>query len=113
MLNKNNIIGINKNLKIKNINVGDIILIEYETFGGYWNIKKFIGICIAKKNKGINTRITLRNVIDNVAIEYSFFLYSIDNIQIKKIFIQKKYNIRKSKLYYLRKKNLNYSKYVY
>ena len=49
MLNKNNIIGINKNLKIKNINVGDIILIEYETFGGYWNIKKFIGICIAKK----------------------------------------------------------------
>ena len=66
-----------------------------------------------KKNKGINTRITLRNVIDNVAIEYSFFLYSIDNIQIKKIFIQKKYNIRKSKLYFLRKKNLNYSKYVY
>ena len=32
MLNKNNIIGINKNLKIKNINVGDIILIAYELF---------------------------------------------------------------------------------
>ena len=59
MLNKNSIIGINKNLKIKSIKIGDILLLEYETFGGYWNIKKFIGICIAKKNKGI------KNVIKN------------------------------------------------
>ncbi len=111
MLYKENIIGINKQLKIKNIKVGDILILEYESFGGYWNIKKFVGICIAKKNKGINTRLILRNVIDNIAIEYSFFLYSIDNINIKKIFIQKKYNVRKNKLYFLRKKNLNFSKY--
>lgn len=111
MLKKNCIIGINNNLIFKNIKIGDILSLEYESFGGYWNIKKFIGICISKKNKDINTRITLRNVIDNISIEYSFFLYAMDNIFIKKIYMQKKYKIRKSKLYFLRKKNLNYSKY--
>lgn len=110
MFNKNKIIGINKKITINNIKVGDAIALEYESYGGYWNIKKFVGICIAKRNKGINTRIILRNVIDNIAIEYSFFLYSIDNVSIKNIFLIKYANIKKSKLLYLRKKNINRSK---
>jgi len=63
-----------------------------------------------KKNKGINTKIILRNVLSNVSIEYDFFLFGSDILDIKKVNIIKNVNINKGKLYFLRKKNLNKSK---
>jgi ribosomal protein L19 len=110
MFNKNKIIGINKNLTNLIIKIGDILEVKYEIREGYWNVKKFTGICICKKNKGNNTKLILRNIVDNVSVEYDFFLFGSDILSIKKLDVVKNINLNKGKLYFLRKKNLNKSK---
>lgn len=111
MLSKNNkIIGLNFNLKPDYFRVGDIVSIKYESKQGYWAIKTFIGICIAKKNKNKNTKIILRNVITYTAVEYNFFLYSTDIVEVKKLEKKKNVSLRRAKLFYLREAKLNKSK---
>lgn len=113
MLITKKIIGFAKKQIITSLDrftVGDIIEIKYEIRKGYWALKTFTGICIAKKKLNERTKVILRNVINSISMEYNFFLYSPDIVNIKKI---KKYRIvkhSKAKLYYLRTKSLNQSK---
>jgi ribosomal protein L19 len=58
--------------------------VKYESRKGYWALKTFIGICIAKKNAKEKTKIILRNVINNVSVEYNLYIYSSDIVEIKK-----------------------------
>jgi len=91
MFKKNKIIGLNRNLRNLIIKIGDVLEVKYEIREGYWNIKKFTGICISKKNKGSNTKIILRNIVNNISVEYDFFLFGLDVLGIKKIRCYKKY----------------------
>ena len=67
---------------------------------------KFVGICIARRNKGLGSTFILRNVISGIGVEMMFELYS---PAIKKIEVLKLERRRRAKLYYLRDKPLKYS----
>ncbi len=67
---------------------------------------KFVGICIARRNKGLGSTFILRNVIQGMAVEMMFELYS---PMIKEIQVLKLERRRRAKLYYLRDKPLKYS----
>ena len=59
----------------------------------------FEGICIARKNNGINSNFTIRKISHGEGVEKVFPLLS---PLIDKIEITKKGNVRRAKLYYLR-----------
>ena len=110
MFNKAKVIGFNRNLTNFYCKVGDILEVRYESKQGYWSLKSFTGRCISKKKKGVNTKVILRNVVDNVCVEYDFFLYGSDIIEIRKLNSLNNINLNRGKLYYLRLQNLNKSK---
>ena len=110
MFNKKKVIGFNRNLKNFKFRVGDILKLRYQTRYGHWTLKKFTGRCISKKRKGTNTKVILRTVVDNICVEYDFFLYGGDVVELKKLSPIHNINTNRGKLYYLRKKNMNKSK---
>ena len=67
---------------------------------------RFVGICIARRNKGLGSTFILRNVIDGIGVEMMFELYS---PAIKEIQVLKLERRRRAKLYYLRDKPAKYS----
>ena len=69
-------------------------------------VTKFVGICIARRNKGLGSNFILRNVIDGVGVEMMFELYSPALREIKVLKLERR---RRAKLYYLRDKPLKYS----
>ena len=87
--------------KIPDFNSGDTIIV-------YVKVKEkkrerdqaFEGICISKKNAGINSSFTVRKISYGEGVERVFPLYSPN---ISKIELKTKGNVRRAKLYYLRK----------
>ena len=67
---------------------------------------RFVGICIARRNKRLGSTFVLRNVIGGEGVERTFELYS---PVIKKIEVLKLERRRRAKLYYLRDKPLKES----
>lgn len=63
-------------------------------------IQKFEGVCIARKNAGLNSAFTVRRVADGIGIERVFPLYSPKIAQIDRL---REGRVRRAKLYYLRK----------
>ena len=63
-------------------------------------VQAFEGICISKKNAGINSSFTVRKISYGEGVERVFPLYSPN---ISKIELKTKGNVRRAKLYYLRK----------
>ena len=59
----------------------------------------FLGLCISKKNKGINSTFVIRNIIANEGIEFQIPYYS---PLLKNLVIVNKKKTRASKLYYVR-----------
>lgn len=90
--------------------VGDIISIEYFSVMSGLQLRKFVGICIRTTNNvNINNNyITLRNVFNGVAMEFSFYNNWNQIVSLNKLGIKFK-KLRKSKLYYLRKQILSNS----
>ena len=64
-------------------------------------VQVFEGVCIAKKNAGINSAFTVRKISYGEGIERVIPLFS---PQISKIELVKSGDVRRSKLYYLRKR---------
>lgn len=96
--------------RVTSYKVGDVLSLLYENKGGFWKVRKFTGICISVTGKGINERITLRNIINGMAVEFSFYSNANSVIEIRKLPIIKLRKVKKSKLYYLRDKRTNLSK---
>ena len=67
---------------------------------------RFVGICIAKRNRGLGSTFILRNVINGFPVEMTFELFSPKLIDIKVLKLERR---RRAKLYYLRDKPLKYS----
>ena len=66
--------------------------------GSRERVQAFEGVCIARKNAGINSSFTVRKISYGEGVERIFPLYS-PNIEIKVI---RKGIVRRAKLYYLR-----------
>ena len=92
---------IKQSRKIPDFNPGDTIVVNVKV-----KEKKrerdqaFEGVCIAKKNAGVNSSFTVRKISYGEGVERVFPLYSPN---ISKINIKTKGNVRRAKLYYLRK----------
>ena len=81
-------------------NSGDTVKVHLKVKEGEKErIQVFEGVCIAKKNAGVNSSFTVRKISYGEGIERVLPYYS---PQISKIEIVKKGDVRRSKLYYLR-----------
>ena len=84
-------------------NSGDTLKVHLKVKEGEKErIQVFEGVCIAKKNAGINSSFTVRKISYGEGIERVLPYYS---PQISKIEVVKRGDVRRSKLYYLRSRS--------
>ena len=99
-INKAAIKKIIANKKITDFSPGDTIKVGVKIVEGKRErIQYFEGVCIAKKNRDINSSFTVRKISFGEGVERTFALYSPNVDSIKVIRAGK---VRRAKLYYLR-----------
>ena len=99
-INKAAIKKIVANKKIIDFSPGDTIKVGVKIIEGKRErIQYFEGVCIAKKNRDINSSFTVRKISFGEGVERTFALYSPNVDSIKVIRSGK---VRRAKLYYLR-----------
>lgn len=94
------------NLKMSQFNRGDVLSIKILNSKSKKRKQTLVGLCIAKRNRGINSSFTIRSIIGGEGVEHTFPLYSPLISQIQVLFIKnnkEKRLFRSSKLYYIRK----------
>lgn len=69
--------------------------------GGRERIQAFEGVCIARRNNGVNSSFTVRKISYGEGVERVFPLYS---PRIDKITVLRQGDVRRAKLYYLRER---------
>ena len=99
-INKEAIKKIFANKKIADFSPGDTVKIGVKIIEGKRErIQYFEGVCIAKKNRDLNSSFTVRKISFGEGVERTFALYSPNVDSIKVIRSGK---VRRAKLYYLR-----------
>ena len=99
-INKENVKKILGTNKINEFSPGDTIKVGVKIVEGKRErIQYFEGVCIAKKNRDINSSFTVRKISFGEGVERTFALYSPN---VASIDIIRKGKVRKAKLYYLR-----------
>ena len=99
-INKAAIKKITANKKITEFSPGDSIKVGVKIVEGKRErIQYFEGVCIAKKNRDLNSSFTVRKISFGEGVERTFALYSPNVDSIKVIRSGK---VRRAKLYYLR-----------
>ena len=99
-INQANVKKIAAEKKLPNFSAGDIVKVGVRiTEGKRDRIQYFEGVCIAKKNRDINSSFTVRKISFGEGGERTFALYSsiVDSIK-----VIRSGKVRKAKLYYLR-----------
>ena len=99
-INQANVKKIAAEKKLPNFFPGDIIKVGVRiTEGKRDRIQYFEGVCIAKKNRDLNSSFTVRKISFGEGVERTFALYStiIDSIK-----VTRSGKVRRAKLYYLR-----------
>ncbi len=86
--------------EIPTFQAGDTIRVNVKvTEGSRERVQAFEGVCIARRNRGLNSSFTIRKISYNEGVERVFPLYSpiIDSIVVVRRGV-----VRRAKLYYLR-----------
>ena len=99
-INKANVQKIIQKKKIPEFFPGDTIRVGVRIVEGKRErIQNFEGVCIAKKNRDINSSFTVRKISFGEGVERTFALYSpvVDSIK-----VIRSGDVRRAKLYYLR-----------
>ncbi len=99
-INQANVKKIVAEKKLPNFFPGDIVKIGVRiTEGKRDRIQYFEGVCIAKKNRDLNSSFTVRKISFGEGVERTFALYSpiVDSIK-----VIRSGKVRRAKLYYLR-----------
>jgi large subunit ribosomal protein L19 len=99
-INQYNVRKILSEKKIPNFFPGDVVKVGVRiTEGKKERIQYFEGVCIAKKNRDLNSSFTVRKISFGEGVERTFPLYGtvIDSIQ-----VIRSGKVRRAKLYYLR-----------
>ena len=99
-INQHNVKKILADKKIPEFFPGDIVKVGVRiTEGKKDRIQYFEGVCIARKNRDLNSSFTVRKISFGEGVERTFALYSPNVDSIKVIRSGK---VRRAKLYYLR-----------
>ena len=99
-INQQNVKKILSEKKIPEFYPGDVVKVGVRiTEGKKDRIQYFEGVCIAKKNRDINSSFTVRKISFGEGVERTFALY-IPNVDSIKVIRSGK--VRRAKLYYLR-----------
>ncbi len=86
--------------KVPEFAPGDTLVVNVKIVeGNRERIQAFEGVCIARRNRGLNSSFTMRKISYGEGVERVFPLYSprIDSIR-----LVRRGNVRRAKLYYLR-----------
>ena len=81
-------------------NPGDTVIVNVKVKEGTRErLQAFEGVCIAKKNRGLNSSFTVRKISHGEGVERVFQTYSplVDEIK-----VSRRGDVRRAKLYYLR-----------
>ena len=79
---------------------GDTVVVQVRVKEGTLRrLQAFEGVCIGKRNRGLNSAFTVRKISHGVGVERTFQTYSplVDSITVKR-----RGDVRQAKLYYLR-----------
>merc|ERR1712159_763656 len=99
-INQHNVKKILSEKKVPDFFPGDVVKVGVRiTEGKKERIQYFEGVCIAKRNRDINSSFTVRKISFGEGVERTFALYSPIIGSIK---IVRSGKVRRSKLYYLR-----------
>ena len=88
------------NREIPDFSPGDTVVVQVKVKeGNRERLQAFEGVCIGKRNRGLNSAFTLRKISHGVGVERTFQTYSpmIDSLSVKR-----RGDVRQAKLYYLR-----------
>ena len=99
-INQHNVKKILAEKKIPEFYPGDVVKVGVRiTEGKKERIQYFEGVCIAKKNRDLNSSFTVRKISFGEGVERTFALYSpiVDSIK-----VIRSGKVRRAKLYYLR-----------
>ena len=99
-INQANVKRIAAEKKLPDFFPGDILKVGVKiTEGKRDRIQNFEGVCIAKKNRDLNSSFTVRKISFGEGVERTFALYSsiVDSIK-----VVRSGKVRRAKLYYLR-----------
>ena len=79
---------------------GDTVVVQVKVKEGTRErLQAFEGVCIGKRNRGLNSAFTVRKISHGVGVERTFQTYSkiVESISVKR-----RGDVRQAKLYYLR-----------
>ena len=79
---------------------GDTVVVQVKVKeGDRERLQAFEGVCIAKRNRGVNSAFTVRKISHGEGVERVFQTYShaIETVEVKR-----RGDVRRAKLYYLR-----------
>jgi len=86
--------------ELPEFNPGDTVVVSVKVKeGDRERLQAFEGICIAKKNRGLNSAFTVRKISHGTGVERVFQTYS---PLIESITVKRRGDVRRAKLYYLR-----------
>lgn len=86
--------------EVPDFSPGDTVVVQVKVKeGNRERLQAFEGVCIAKRNRGLNSAFTVRKISHGEGVERVFQTYSpaIADIQVKR-----RGDVRRAKLYYLR-----------
>ena len=99
-LEKDQIAALTEGREIPKFGPGDTLRVDVRIVEGTRErIQAFEGVCIARKNGGVNSAFTVRKISYGEGVERIFPLYA---PQIDKITVIRRGDVRRAKLYYLR-----------
>lgn len=79
---------------------GDTLVVQVKVNEGTRErLQAFEGICIAKRNRALNSAFTVRKMSHGVGVERTFQTYS---PMVESITVKRRGDVRQAKLYYLR-----------
>ena len=89
--------------ELPEFNPGDTVIVSVKVKeGNRERLQAFEGVCIAKKNRGLNSAFTVRKISHGTGVERVFQTHSPSIAEIK---VKRRGDVRRAKLYYLRERS--------
>ena len=86
--------------KVAEFGIGDTVIVNVKVIeGSRERVQAYEGVCIARKNAGLNSSFTVRKISYGEGVERVFPLYSPRIESVERV---RRGDVRRSKLYYLR-----------